>query len=215
MRTFLTLPCVPSDPLPPEFAFDVRSSEALVESLLEEYTREGDIVLDPFAGFGTTLVVAERMGRVPVGLELDPRVAAYARSLLQRPEGLIEGDARRLSCYGLPPFDFSFTSPPFMCRGDREDPLAAYAVPDAGYEAYLRGLQDIYRQVRQLMKPDAHVVLEVANLKQGGQVTTLAWDVAAAIGEVLHFEGEIVVGCDRPCGCGCDHSYCLVFTKGD
>jgi len=190
-----------------------------VELLVEEFTREGDVVLDPFAGFGTTLVVAERMGRVPVGLELNPCVAAYARLLLRRPEALIEGDARRLRDYGLPRFDFSFTSPPFMCRGDVEDPLAAYAVPGAGYEAYLRGLRDIHRQVRQLMKPDAHVVLEVANLKRNGQVTTLAWDVAATIGELLHFEGEIVVGSDQPCGWprgyGYDPSYCLVFTQGD
>jgi tRNA G10 N-methylase Trm11 len=209
MRTFLTLPSVPQEPLPSEFAFDVRSSEALVELLLEEFTREGDVVLDPFAGFGTTLVVAERMGRVPVGLELDPRVAAYARTLLRRPEALIEGDARRLRDYGLSRLDFSLTSPPFMRRGDVEDPLAAYAVPGAGYEAYLRGLQDIYRQVRQLMKPDAHVVLEVADQERDGQVTLLVRDVAAAIGEVLHSEGEIVIVE------GDDHSYCLVFTKGE
>jgi SAM-dependent methyltransferase len=213
MRTFLTLPSVPQEPLPPEFADDdVRFSEALVELLLGEFTREGDVVLDPFAGFGTTLVVAEQMGRVPVGLELSPRVAAYARSLLRHPEALIEGDARRLRDYGLPRFDFSLTSPPFMCRGDTEDPLAAYAVPGAGYEAYLRGLQDIYRQVRQLMKPDARVILEVADQERDGQVTTLVPDVAAAIGGVLHFEGEIVVTSDGP---GDDGYDCLVFSKGD
>jgi tRNA G10 N-methylase Trm11 len=210
MRTFLTLPFVPRAPLPPEFASDdVRFSEALVELLLGEFTREGDVVLDPFAGFGTTLVVAERMGRVPVGLELNPRVAAYTRSLLRRPEALVEGDARRLTSYGLPPFDFSLTSPPFMCRGDAEDPLAAYAVPGAGYEAYLQGLQDIYRQVRQLMKPDARVVLEVADQERDGQVTALVRDVAAAISSALHLEGEIAIVE------GDDHSYCLVFRKGD
>jgi DNA modification methylase len=67
MRTFFILPSVPWQPLPPEFADDdVRFPETLVELLLREFTREGDVVLDPFAGFGTTLVVAERMGRVPV-----------------------------------------------------------------------------------------------------------------------------------------------------
>ena len=32
---------------------------ALVEAFLAEYTRPGDLVFDPFAGFGTTLLVAE------------------------------------------------------------------------------------------------------------------------------------------------------------
>ena len=34
-------------------------------------TNPGDVVLDPFAGSGTTLVVAEQLGRKSVGIELD------------------------------------------------------------------------------------------------------------------------------------------------
>jgi len=217
MRTFVILPVVAAKELPLECGCDVRFSEALVELFLREFTQEGDVVFDPFAGFGTTLVVAERMGRVPVGLELDPRHATYARSLLRHPDSLLEGDARQLASYQLPLFDLSLTSPPFMGRGDVEDPLAAYAVPGAGYEAYLQGLQDIYRQVSQLMKPNARVILEVANLKRPDQITTLAWDVASAIGEVMHFEGEIVIGWEGAgsYGYGYDHSYCLVFSRRD
>ena len=34
-------------------------------------TNPGDVVLDPFTGSGTTLVVAEQLGRKSVGIELD------------------------------------------------------------------------------------------------------------------------------------------------
>lgn len=213
MRTFVNLPSVPKRELPPEFrADDVRQNEALVELLLREFSQQGDVVFDPFAGFGTTLVVAEWLGRVPVGIEFDARRVAYARSLLQRQESLIEGDSRQLASYQLPPIDLSLTSPPYKHRQEIEDPLAAYTVPGAGYEQYLLGLQDIYRQIAGFMKPTAHAILDVENIKKPYGVTTLAWDIAAAIGEVLHFEGEIVIGKETP-SCGYDHSYCLVFNK--
>jgi DNA modification methylase len=39
------------------------------QHVIERYSRPGDWVLDPFCGFGTTLVVAERLGREPLGFE--------------------------------------------------------------------------------------------------------------------------------------------------
>jgi len=40
---------------------DVHFTEALAESVIADATVEGDLVLDPFAGYGTTLAVAERI----------------------------------------------------------------------------------------------------------------------------------------------------------
>jgi hypothetical protein len=61
------------------------------------------------------------------------------------------------------------------------------------------------------MKPNGTVVVEVANLKRAGRVTTLAWDIAQEISAVLRFEGEVVVCWDKH-GYGYDHSYCLVYS---
>lgn len=44
--------------------------DELVERCLRPSTLPRDLVLDPFAGSGTTLRVATRMGRIPVGLDL-------------------------------------------------------------------------------------------------------------------------------------------------
>ena len=49
--------------LPPRFRReDVRCADALVEHFLNEFTTEGQVVFDPFAGYGTTLLIAEEMG---------------------------------------------------------------------------------------------------------------------------------------------------------
>jgi hypothetical protein len=132
---------------------------------------------------------------------------------LQHPTHLIHGDSRRLATYPVPPVDFSLTSPPYMNKDDPEDPFTAYTQPGAGYGAYLETIRHIYAQIQQVMKPDARAVIEVANLKGPGGVTTLAWDIAAAVGQVLRFEGEIVIEWEQSYGYGYDHSYCLVFRN--
>lgn len=50
--------------------------------MMRRYTRPGDWVIDPFAGSGTTLIEARRLGRNCLGVELQPAVAERARALL-------------------------------------------------------------------------------------------------------------------------------------
>ncbi|MBQ1348485.1 MAG: site-specific DNA-methyltransferase [Aeriscardovia sp.] len=53
--------------------------ETLIEIPLLASTRPGDLVLDPFAGSGTTGVVALKYGRRFIGIELEPRYAEMAQ----------------------------------------------------------------------------------------------------------------------------------------
>lgn len=53
----------------------------LVERSILASSKRGDIVLDPFAGSGTTLVAAERTARNGYAVELDPR---YAQVIIER-----------------------------------------------------------------------------------------------------------------------------------
>jgi site-specific DNA-methyltransferase (adenine-specific) len=57
---------------------------ALMEALVRDYTRPGDLVCDPCAGYGTTLAAAVRNGRRAVGAELDPETHAQALAYLDR-----------------------------------------------------------------------------------------------------------------------------------
>lgn len=56
-----------------ERAHKQQSPVALLLRIILSSTMSGDLVLDPFAGTGTTLVVAEQAGRSSVGIEIDPK----------------------------------------------------------------------------------------------------------------------------------------------
>ncbi|MBI4622056.1 MAG: site-specific DNA-methyltransferase [Verrucomicrobia bacterium] len=51
----------------------------LIEMLVESSSREGDWVLDPFIGSGTTAEACERLGRKWIGIEIDPAYAEIAK----------------------------------------------------------------------------------------------------------------------------------------
>ncbi len=54
--------------------------------VLEEYTSEGDIILDPYLGVGTTCVAAKKLGRRWIGIEISEEYAAIARRRVQNTE---------------------------------------------------------------------------------------------------------------------------------
>jgi len=64
----------------------------LAHRLVSMFSFVGDTVLDPFAGTGTTLVAASRIGRHSIGVEIDPDYAALAASRL-RDQGDLFGPA--------------------------------------------------------------------------------------------------------------------------
>lgn len=65
---------------------------ALVAAMLRNSAKPGDVVLDPFAGSGTTLIAADQVGARARLLELDP---VYADVIVDRWEAVTGGKAKR------------------------------------------------------------------------------------------------------------------------
>ncbi|MCL6562585.1 MAG: site-specific DNA-methyltransferase [Firmicutes bacterium] len=70
---------VPAAPHPDASEHFATFPEALVAPMILAGCPEGGMVLDPFAGSGTTLAVANRLGRHAIGVELNPAYAAIIR----------------------------------------------------------------------------------------------------------------------------------------
>jgi hypothetical protein len=221
MQTYIVLPYEKRRQIPDEFHDDDnRTPESLVEFFISQFTRPGDIVFDPFVGLGTTLFVAEDMGRVPFGIEADEQRYEYVRSQLTMKDNIILGDSRNLDKFNLPRIDFVFTSPIFMRCDETENPLSGFKEPGT-YQDYLDQLQDIFRKLRESLKLGTKVIVEAFNLGATSKrpMTLLAWDIARALSGALKFEKEIIA-CWEGTGradtqhiYGYNHSYCLMFDS--
>jgi DNA modification methylase len=65
----------------------------LAEKCIRAGTKEGQTVLDPFGGAGTTGLVADRLGRSAVLCELNPEYARLARERITADAPLLAGVA--------------------------------------------------------------------------------------------------------------------------
>jgi DNA modification methylase len=64
--------------------------EALFEPIVRWWSYPNDLVVDPFVGVGTSCVVAKRLGRRFIGIEIDEKYAEVARRRLAKVEWPLE-----------------------------------------------------------------------------------------------------------------------------
>lgn len=185
--------------------------EDLIRRYLENFTAPGDLVCDPMAGTGSSLLAAVTCGRRAWGVELNPQFAEIARSRFIAFDEfhIINGDARDASSYaGLPgPIDYCITSPPYwdmlrMKGAETQAGRKAAGLPrwysddprDLGniseYSAFLDLLTEVYRLVLAHLRPGGYMTIIVKNVKKKGRIYPLAWDIVERLEQDCIFAGE-------------------------
>ena len=166
---------------------------ALATHVIKLFTHEGELVVDPFVGSGTTLVAAREHNRNAVGVDLSDSYVELARSRLNgfpSPNGAIQeavvGDARAISDLLEPEtVKLVFTSPPYANmlnrarknksrrssdrRNSQFGKIEQYSQDkrDLGTltsERYCQSLGEIFAGLRPALQPAGHVVINVNDL---------------------------------------------------
>jgi len=84
---------VPFWSMPENTEHPTQKPEKLIAKLILASSKKGDLILDPFLGAGTTAVVAKKLGRKFIGIEINPLYASLALKRLEIAEtnGEIQG----------------------------------------------------------------------------------------------------------------------------
>lgn len=227
--------------------------ETMAQEFIEFFTKKGETVLDPMAGTGSTLIAALRAGRNSYGIELNPKYAKIAKQMIEEERASLgesvsnlqsqihNGDAAQIANYQLPMIDYVLTSPPYWdmlrAKGSEtqkkrrdsaemdvhysDDPNDLGNMKD--YEEFLEKLVDIYKRLQPLLREKAYLTIIVKNIKKGGKVYPLAWDIARELGKTYTLKDEKIWLQDNqslaPFGLGSAwvsntfHHYCLQFRN--
>ncbi len=123
----------------------------IIWNLLQRYTKEGELAVDPMAGSGTTLDVARELGRRALGYDLRPSRADIFRA-----------DARELPLESGKA-DFVFVDPPYSTHVDySDDPRCIGKLPAAGPE-YYAAMKAVVRELFRILSPGRHMALYVSD----------------------------------------------------
>lgn len=169
----------------------------LPKKCIELFTHKGELVLDPFAGIGTTLIAAQDTGRNAVGFDLKKEYVVFATQRLKQKDlsntiqTEINDDAHNINgyleketvalCVTSPPYA-NMLNKPRLNKSRRADKrgekyyLEVHQYSDdprdlglMEHEEYARNLTEIYKKILPLMKSKAHCVVNVNDVWQNNR----------------------------------------------
>lgn len=195
---------------------------SLARKCIDLFTHEGELVVDPFVGSGTTLVAARDAKRNAAGFDLKEEYISLCDSRLQQQPSTaqtkqlaVQADAHDIARY-LPEESISLllTSPPYANllnrrrknksrRGDLRaneqlGQIEQYSqdVNDLGtlpLEDYQVAMAKVYRNLLPLLRPKSHCVINVPDMWWENQRITIHMAVIEALRSVGYELRNIII----------------------
>jgi DNA modification methylase len=156
----------------------------IARNIIEMYTEEGDSILDPMVGAGTTLIEAKLLARNALGMDINPQAVELTKVGLRfkhHPPSEQEvrvGDARDLSFLKDNSFDLVLTHPPYMniikySNGEIPDDLSNISsLPN-----FCDEIEKIAKQFCRVLKPDKYCAILIGDTRKGKHFVPLAFNV--------------------------------------
>jgi DNA modification methylase len=131
--------------------YEGRTPAWVIWNLLQRYTRENDLVVDPFCGGGTTLDVARDLGRRALGYDVTP----------QR-EDIFRADARKLPLEDGK-VDFVFMDPPYSTHLEYSGDPKCLGHLSAFGDEYYSALDECFGEARRVLRERRYLAVYVSD----------------------------------------------------
>ena len=158
-------------------------SPYIPRNLLIRYSQEGDLILDQFAGGGTTLVEAKLLNRDIIGVDINDFALERCKEKIdfdyEAAKGRVElhkGDARNLDFISDDSIDFICTHPPYAdiikySEGIKGD-LSQLKVPD-----FLEEMKLVASESYRVLQKGKFCAILMGDTRQKGHMIPMSFDV--------------------------------------
>ena len=119
---------------------------ALLERLILNSTKEGDLVLDPFCGCATALVAAEKLNREWVGIDISQKAYDLVRIRLKEEVEGFKEDYKQLDVFGSNKPILFTTEPPTLSKHSSKPKRYIYVISNPSHKGYKVGIAKNVKQ---------------------------------------------------------------------
>ena len=173
-------------------------SPYIPRNLLLRYSNEGDLILDQFAGGGTTLVEAKLLNRNIIGVDINNNALERCKEKCDfEYENLgkvyfHEADARNLNFISDESIDFICTHPPYAniikYSEDIENDLSHLKVKD-----FLIEMEKVASESYRVLKKDKFCAVLMGDTRQKGHIIPMSFEVMKIFEKVGFKTKEIII----------------------
>lgn len=173
-------------------------SPYIPRNLLLRYSNEGDLILDQFAGSGTTLVEAKLLNRNIIGVDINNNALERCKEKCDfeyENSGKVyfyEADARNLNFIPDENIDFICTHPPYAniikYSEDIENDLSHLKVKD-----FLIEMEKVASESYRVLKKDKFCAILMGDTRQKGHIIPMSFEVMKIFEKVGFKTKEIII----------------------
>ena len=207
-------------------------------NLILKYTKEGDWVLDPFVGGGTTAIESILLGRNFIGCDINPGAITFTKSKIKNLKSrlkfyqgvklvkcrLYNIDARSMINVKTSSMDLVCAHPPYLdiIEYTRTNPSDLSTITDVS--RYLREMRKVSYEAYRCIKPGGYFCVLIGDVRRRGNLTPLGFKLLNVMLDAFDLEDIVIKAQHKTSATGfwktknnkdytLAHEYLFIFKK--
>lgn len=156
----------------------------IARNLILNYSNEGELILDPMVGSGTTLIEAKLLHRNAVGIDINKEAVTLTEKALKfdyksnAKQSVDVGDARELSLFDDSQFDLIITHPPYLnivkySDGENKNDLSSIS----SLPKFCGEMEKVAKELFRVLKPNRYCAILIGDTRKSQHYVPISYNV--------------------------------------